>query len=203
MGFFDSLTQGIGGILNSPAFGSFATGAGQSLVNNLFGNNNGGGPFGQQVQQFQPQPFQAQQVFSQPQIPPGFAPIPAGVNPFRQPQPLSVLPGGAMVPTLPAAGGFQLAGFDIPGVDLVNPFAPQGTGPSIQAIQQGGGAMSSLPFRPTMAGARASTFVVPNPVTGAPTWFKPAGRPILWSGDLSACKRVTKVARRARRARPR
>jgi hypothetical protein len=52
-----------------------------------------------------------------------------------------------------------------------------------------------------MAGARAQFFRTQNPVTGQDTWFRPAGRPILWSGDLTACKRVKKVARRAARKR--
>jgi len=56
-------------------------------------------------------------------------------------------------------------------------------------------------FRPTMAGARAQFFRAQNPATGQDTWFRPAGRPLLWSGDLSACKRVNKVAKRARRKR--
>lgn len=57
-----------------------------------------------------------------------------------------------------------------------------------------------VPFRPTMAGARAQPFVAQNPVTGSLTWFKPAGRPILWSGDLTAAKRVKRIAARARRS---
>lgn len=68
------------------------------------------------------------------------------------------------------------------------------------ALSAGGGTPM---FRQTMAGARAMFFRAPNPVTGQDTWFRPAGRPILWSGDLRACKRVNKVARRARRSRPR
>lgn len=65
----------------------------------------------------------------------------------------------------------------------------------------GGGGGGTPMFRPTMAGARAQFFRAPNPATGQDTWFRPAGRPILWSGDLTACKRVNKVARRARRKR--
>lgn len=42
-------------------------------------------------------------------------------------------------------------------------------------------------------------FFILNPSTGNLDWFKPAGRPLLWSGDLSACKRVDRLARRARR----
>ncbi len=56
-------------------------------------------------------------------------------------------------------------------------------------------------FRPTMAGYRAQVFRATNPATGADVYFKPAGKPILWSSDLSACKRVRKVAARARRKR--
>jgi len=67
------------------------------------------------------------------------------------------------------------------------------------ALAGGGGATPM--FRPTMAGARAMFFRTANPVTGQDTWFRPAGRPILWSGDLTACKRVNKVARRAKRKR--
>ena len=50
---------------------------------------------------------------------------------------------------------------------------------------------------------RAKPFRISHPETGDDVWFRPAGRPILFSGDLSACKRVSRVARRARRARPR
>ena len=86
------------------------------------------------------------------------------------------------------SGLSSLAAFDLPLIDIV----PQG----------GGGQLSRLtsPFVPTMQGARAQPFIANNPVTGALTWFKPAGRPILWSGDLTACKRVGKIASRARRA---
>jgi hypothetical protein len=38
-----------------------------------------------------------------------------------------------------------------------------------------------------------------NPMTGKPTWFGPLGRPILWSRDLSVCKRVKRVGAKARR----
>lgn len=64
----------------------------------------------------------------------------------------------------------------------------------------GGGGGTPM-FRPTMAGARAQFFRTQNPATGQDTWFRPAGRPLLWSGDLTACKRVNKVARRAARKR--
>lgn len=40
-----------------------------------------------------------------------------------------------------------------------------------------------------------------NPATGAIHTYKNMGRPVLYSGDLAACKRVNKIARRARRPR--
>jgi len=82
---------------------------------------------------------------------------------------------------------FRQAGLDLPFIDIV----PQG----------GGGSLARLtsPFVPTMAGARAQAFVSPNPITGKLTWFRPAGKPILWTSDLTACRRVGKIARRARR----
>ena len=101
----------------------------------------------------------------------------------------SRFPGGeGMPPFQSTRGGFQTVGLDLPFIDIVG--------------QGGGGTLARLtsPFVPTMAGARSQPFVMPNPVTGAITWFKPAGRPILWSGDLTACKRVGKIAARARRA---
>jgi len=89
----------------------------------------------------------------------------------------------------PAALTDLIPSFDIPFVDVV----PQGGGASLSAL--------TTPYVRTMAGARAQPFVSANPVTGRLTWFKPAGRPILWSGDLTACKRVGRIAARARRSR--
>ena len=98
-------------------------------------------------------------------------------------------PGGAPV-------GFRQASM-MPSVGL----------PFIDIVPQGAGAcMTNLtsPFSAGgMRGARAQTHIQCDPITGRPVWFKPAGRPLLWSGDLSACKRVRKVAARARRAKGR
>lgn len=54
-----------------------------------------------------------------------------------------------------------------------------------------------------MSARPVSMFMVPNPVSGKPTFFKHAGRPILFSGDLRACKTVNRIAARARRVRGR
>jgi len=106
--------------------------------------------------------------------------------------------GGGQVPSFPtdrmSGGGFQPAAFDIPGFDLVNPFVAQGAGSNTCAPM----------FRPTQASISPAPLVmVPNPMTGAPTFFKHAGKPILFSGDLRAAKMVGKLARRARKAVPR
>lgn len=108
-----------------------------------------------------------------------------GGYPQAVPQSLPLLgTGGPMPQYYSQAPTVTTAGLDIPGMDI----APQG------------GAELFSPFVPTMGGARAQAFVASNPMTGRLTWFKPAGRPILWSGDLSAAKRVRKVAARARRS---
>lgn len=41
-----------------------------------------------------------------------------------------------------------------------------------------------------------------NPCTGKSTWFTPRGRPLVFSGDLSACKRVNRVAKTLTKAMP-
>lgn len=103
--------------------------------------------------------------------------------PYIGAQPASI--GGTLLRQVPGILGGVLGG------ELFEQFTGGGGG--------GGGATPA--FRPTMAGARAQFFRTPNPATGQDTWFRPAGRPILWSGDLTACKRVKKVARRAARKR--
>jgi len=97
--------------------------------------------------------------------------------------------GGFMPAPFVNQGGYTNAALslDIPFVDIT----PQGSSRAFS------------PWVPTMQGARSQAFMSNNPVTGALTWFKPAGKPILWSGDLTACKRVERVARRAKKSRGR
>jgi hypothetical protein len=110
--------------------------------------------------------------------------------------------GGFSQAAFPALGPLALGALG----GAAGALAPGGAGlglPFIDIVGQGGGAQLGAltsPFRATMAGARAQPFINANPATGALTWFKPAGKPILWSGDLTACKRVGRIARRARRA---
>jgi len=138
-------------------------------------------------------------------------------------QPFGVMPGtqpfgGSTMPAFPVATNASFPSF---ATTIGTPFQPASLGALIPGIARqlpgivggaiggsllegvfgGGGGGSTPMFRPTMAGARAQTFRAQNPVTGQDVFFRPAGKPILWSADLSACKRVNKVARRARRKR--
>jgi len=105
--------------------------------------------------------------------------------------------GGGMVPYPSGGQGFPF------------PYAQEGGGMQYPPMQippqtlmpQGGGGCGGGPFRAGAAlAARAVPFMLPNPVSGKPVWFMPAGRPLLWSGDMSACRRVAKIAGRAARA---
>lgn len=73
------------------------------------------------------------------------------------------------------------------------------TGPMINGAMGMGGCPVS-PFRAGgQVSARAVPFVAINPVSGRPVWFGPLGMPLLWSGDLRAARRVSKIAARAAR----
>ncbi len=98
------------------------------------------------------------------------------------------LPGGAQIAGLGGALGPLLR--QLPG--LVG-------GAAVGGFVAGAGGDLQL-FRPTMAGARAIPLVMtPNPITGAPTFFRHVGRPILFSGDVATVRRVRKIAALTRR----
>ena len=61
----------------------------------------------------------------------------------------------------------------------------------------GGGSALSVSSPWTNAGT-PRVYMTTSP-KGTPVWFRPAGRPVLFSGDFQACRRVRKVAARARR----
>lgn len=222
MGFFDSMKGFLGGVgdlignvVSSPVGQIFA----QAGVERLFGTQsrqaplfNPGGSFSQfsqfglgQLQPQFPQQFPVSPQLSQraPVVDP-FAGIfgtrdPAGTR-FPSNAPFGTVPqlGGGQMPAFVdqrfQGGGVVPAAFDIPGFDLRNPFVAQGAGANTCAPM----------FRPTQASISPAPLVmVPNPMTGAPTFFKHAGKPILFSGDLRAAKMVHKLARRARKASPR
>lgn len=103
--------------------------------------------------------------------------------------------------------GFGSSSFG-PGATVTGiPFATLAQGTMTQQLtaearELASGGLAS-PFKVTCGGSRlaAQTHIQINPVTGSLTWFKPAGKPILWSGDLAATKRVARIAKRARRSR--
>lgn len=67
---------------------------------------------------------------------------------------------------------------------------------AINASMAGG---CGSPFVAGGSALRPSTFAMSNPASGRLTWFRPAGRPLLWSADFTAARRVRKLAGRARR----
>lgn len=95
------------------------------------------------------------------------------------------LPGGVPVPMLtPAAisGGFQF-------------------GPAPPALPAPVSGVSPGLFRPRAAGVTPARVVcVPHPLTGEAVFFGHLGRPLLFSRDLAAVRKVNRLARRARRA---
>jgi hypothetical protein len=105
---------------------------------------------------------------------------------------------GGQAQAMPGGAPFSMP---IPGsLNLPSIFAPSFGGVvGGSSTTAPAGCPSGSPFSGGGMVARPSTFFVPNPVTGKLTWFKPAGQPLLWSGDLSAAKRVRRVARLAKR----
>jgi hypothetical protein len=55
---------------------------------------------------------------------------------------------------------------------------------------------------PIPGSCRPKAHVKTNPCTGKGVWFVPRGRPLVFSGDMSACKRVDRVAKRLEKAMP-
>jgi len=83
----------------------------------------------------------------------------------------------------------ELLDLDVPGLDLQLPFtrdARSGGTEFFHAV----GAVSQRPRKLIMQ---------TNPSTGTPTFFRHAGRPIMFSGDKALCKQMEKL----RRPRPR
>jgi hypothetical protein len=216
MGFFDSFKTGIG------AFGDFlgditgaALGAAPTIIPLLqstgvipqvqpsainTSRGPGAGPLGQSRNPYYPN-------YGRTALPGGAPVQPYQQNPFPGPvgfsaglptnQPTSPY-GVVPMPSFPAQrGGFTNAAFGLPGQGLAQGFDL----PFIDIVPQGQGVSGiGSPWASGRCGARAQAFLATNPTSGASTWFKPAGKPILWSGDLTACKRVGKIAARARRA---
>jgi len=97
--------------------------------------------------------------------------------------------GGSQMPTV-LPGGAVFADFNVPSLGDVF-----GGNPGINC---------PVLFKPNRPGARpASMVMVPNPVTGEPVLFKHAGKILLTTSDMTAHRRVNRLARKASRRRPR
>jgi len=97
--------------------------------------------------------------------------------------------GGSMAPVV-LPGGAVVADFNVPSIGDVF-----GGNPGIGCPTM---------FKPNTPKARpVSMVMVPNPVTGEPTLFKHAGKILLTTSDLTAHRRVNRLARKAARRRPR
>ena len=134
--------------------------------------------------------------------------IPLGGRPFQMPTfaPRQLPPGltgpaGAPFPGRAEGAPYvQQAGLT-EGLLPMIPQIGQGIGSAIDWLQ---GQDCPQMFVPTQSTIRARHLVqVQNPQTGTTHWYRNVGRPILFSGDLRAAKRVRKVASMARRASPR
>lgn len=197
MGFLDSLGsiitkvgRGIGQVLESPVGGALGQLGVEVLRERIFRDS---------IQSGKP-----------PRVLSGGVPLPSGsilgsvgTPPFvGSPAPALFSPPALTPPAMPVNGGATMANFPVlPGG---SPAIPQGFLSLGGGLQVGGGDAPAL-FRAGAPGTvrAVRSFMVMNPMTGNPVWFKNVGRPILFSGELAACKRVEKVARRARRASPR
>ena len=167
-------------------FGQVAQQLPGAIVGGLFGGaptSLPGGFAGPVQQPFQIARAPQQQTFPGVPGPPlGGAVTFAGVQPMALP--VSALPGGA--PVMQAGLG------DVFGGLLGSAF-----GPSLTPQ----GATCPTLFRQAPQTLRAvRSFHITNPSTGKEVFYRNVGQPILFSGDLTVCKRVEKIARRAKRA---
>ncbi len=97
--------------------------------------------------------------------------------------------GTRALPALPAFGGGVVGG-------LVENFFGFGDGGASTLDE-------TAAFTDPMPGAcRPKAHVKINPCTGKGVWFTPRGKPLVFSGDMSACRRVDRVAKRLDKARP-
>ncbi len=100
------------------------------------------------------------------------------------------------------SGGVFGLGQDFPAPGQVDPRTGGVPGTTVPLPPGGAGACVPGPFLPTArSGFRAQAFPTCLPGSNRTVWFKPAGRPVLWSDDLAACKRVARVAARTRKSR--
>ncbi len=98
--------------------------------------------------------------------------------------------GRALFPSLPAIGAGAVGG-EI--ADSLQNFFSGGasTGSDVAAFTD-----------PVPGSCRPKAHVKVNPCTGKGTWFTPRGTPLVFSGDMAACRRVDRVAKRLQKSMP-
>jgi len=143
--------------------------------------------------QYQPGPYVMGQVPQQPARPlqlPGVTSAPY-ITPSQQ-----ATPAAGWGDILPYIGGQVYDWMTQPGA-----VAPGNGGVTVPGSV---GELQNIPqvYTPTVGGYRAKRRVITVSPSGNLTYWRNMGQPILYSGDLAACKRVRKVASRARRAAP-
>lgn len=95
-------------------------------------------------------------------------------------------------------GGYQQAALPVAGSLAARIGGILGGGAAAGAGMAAGEAMMTGPGSLEGVEVRRGTFQVMGP-DGRPRWYRHQGRPILWSGDLAAVRRVERVAKRAAR----
>ncbi len=187
MGFFDDFSVGLRDLGSTIAGGIktvFESPLGQSL-----------GQIGVDVlRQEAIKVPQAAQIIAQPAF--------GGFGTFTAPQPRSPIGGflGGAFGNVSTGGQMAV----LPGGAITD--ANFLTGPGSLGDLIGGQPGFNCPtlFRQGGVSARpVSMFMVPNPVTGAPVIYKHAGRILLTSSDITAHRRVNKLAQKAARGRRR
>jgi len=119
---------------------------------------------------------------------------------FQQTSAGALIPafGGAVGSLLPKIGPFLGGvGSGAVGGELAD---------ALQGLFTSGGASSQsdmAAFTDAVPGScRPKEHLKVNPCTGKSTWFTPRGRPLVFSGDMAACKRVDRVSKRLIKSMP-
>jgi len=195
-GFFDSIGTGIGNVLGANIPGSQTTVAGAlaGIGVELLRSKVVGTP----VQSIVTRQVQAPRQL---QFPGSFGSFAAPQRSTFNPISNAVFQPGGVTPV--AFGGFDMATV-LPGGAQI------GTQGGIGDFFGGNpGFNCPVMFRPTLlangtaSASPMSMVMIENPMTGAPTLFKSAGRILLTSSDITAHRRVNALARKAARRRPR
>ncbi len=189
----------------------------------------GYGGYGGQVQraprytataQLPPQ-YSTPQIYRQPagrtplqapgRVPPSWSPIQpggyGGVQAAQRQRPVTgYRPAGLMSDVIEGGLNYLTEGqFNMPAFELTDP-GTAGGGLGSELMERFRGMTGGLPTMYRYGQTRATPvreIQAVNPDTGKIGVWKYMGRPILYTGDLAACKRVQRISRRVARRRPR